>query len=104
MRGFVAALLCCAMVAAGCDDDDDNTCGHPDKAMYSCEPVPVGTPDSCTGGPGGDFLGLPVQDPDKAFPVGCRATLPICEAYYPGSVQTCDCTGGGMYVGWGCPL
>ncbi|HEX5064012.1 MAG TPA: hypothetical protein VFV99_31750 [Kofleriaceae bacterium] len=100
MRGFRAALLSCAALAAGCDD---NRCGHPDELTYDCAPVPLGTANSCSGGPTWEGVHA---DPDKAYPLGCVASYPFCAAYYPDEVQTCSCTdfGGSGSPTWACPI
>jgi hypothetical protein len=96
----VAALCACGGVSG--DDGAGGTCTPPAQLTYSCEPMPLGTPSTCTGGPA--FGGRPQADTDKAFPVGCEAAYPFCVAAYPNSVQTCYCQYPGTDFEWTCPV
>jgi hypothetical protein len=90
----IAVLLC------ACADDDH--CTPPAALTYSCAPLPLGSPNTCTGGPA--FDGMPQADTDKAFPVGCEAAYPFCAVAYPASVQTCYCQYPGTDFEWTCPV
>jgi hypothetical protein len=97
MRVVIAILAC----AAACNSDDGR-CDPPDELTYNCEPMPLGTPDTCQGGPA--FDGMPQADTDKAFPVNCEASYPFCVEAYPASVQTCYCSTDGMTFQWFCQI
>lgn len=111
--GVIAAI---ALAACAADEGDDGggsglpdgtpTCMAPPAVTYDCEPVPLGTPGSCSGGPA--LYNDPIPDADKAFPLGCEATLPRCAPAFPNSVQTCFCddewTSTPGAIEWVCPL
>ena len=76
-------------------------CVHPPVATYSCEPVPIGTADSC---PGHTWAGE-TYDGDKAFPLKCEVVLPVCLGFYPYPVScTCDKLSPDSPVQWLCPV
>lgn len=88
-----ALLLAAALVLGACAD---NECL---PAMYSCEPVPEGSP-GCVGGPmwhprdaSEGFMCH--ADVDKVFPGGCKAT--IAESSHFGGNRTFSCLLG---TGW----
>jgi len=73
-------VLALALVGCGGSDDDGvQRCDAPDQVEYDCEPVANGAP-GCVGGPRDWPSGVAV-DPDKTFPVGCRAKLTSCSTY-----------------------
>ena len=92
----------------GCaSDGDDNgggggVCTPPAELTYSCAAVPLGSADSCAGGPA--LYNDPKPDLDKAFPLDCEAQLPFCVAAYPNSVQTCYCQNWTGTPEWSCPV
>ena len=110
--------LCLAIASApaGCGSDDDDdvetidsglppgtpTCTPPPQLTYDCQPVPLGTPNSCGGGPTA-FGGDP-PDTDKAFPLDCKAEFPFCLGAYPNAVATCWCNNTLGPVEWYCPV
>lgn len=95
-------VLCSAVVGlAACGND--SSCGAPSQTEYSCQPLAQGSAGGCTGGP--KFQTLPQPDPDKTFPLGCTATLPLCSTYR--SPQTCTCSQDMQTpsrIGWQCPI
>ena len=81
---------------------DVRACMPPAELTYLCDPLPLGAPDSCAGGPA--LYDQPRPDLDKAFPVGCEAQLPFCVGAYPNSVQTCYCQTWTGTPEWSCPV
>ena len=116
-----AVLLAIAPAISGCSREDDGgegpgfvdalppgtpTCTPPPQLTYDCQPVPLGTPNSCAQGP--TFYEFETKpDPDKAFPFGCKAEFPHCLYAYPNVVATCWCNdfeGAPGAPTWYCPL
>lgn len=98
----IASLVACAADGDG-DDGAAQMCTPPAALTYACSPVPLGSADSCAGGPA--LYNDPRPDTDKAFPVGCEAQLPFCVSAYPAYVQTCSCEPGtGSGPEWVCPI
>jgi hypothetical protein len=77
--------------------DSSNPCNHPPTTTYSCSSLP-NDEGACVGGPpqAGDAGG------GASYPIGCVATVPACNAFYPGQPLTCTCTPLGMMASWAC--
>jgi hypothetical protein len=67
-------LLVALSTPIACNGKVEGTCNKPDHVIYSCSPV-ASDAGGCPQGPS-----IPGQawDQDASFPLGCRATLPMC--------------------------
>jgi hypothetical protein len=79
-------------------DDGTDVCNHAAVVTYACSPLPMGE-GSCQGGPpqAGD------AGSDMSYPLGCVATLPMCDPFYPNVALTCSCGSSGPMATWSCP-
>ena len=108
-------LLSIAMIACGMDEPTfrcDDSGGDGCLAGQVCPQVDPGS-GGCKDLP--SLFGHPAIPLDRERPVGCVATLPFENPYYPGSPQECLCQsvyapgippapGGSARAGWRCPL
>lgn len=109
-----AIVTACADTHGGSDaastdasNPDGNYCGHPAEPMYSCAPLPAGSP-GCSG-PAYFPLGCaPYATPSTSFALDCLITLPCCNPYYPSTPEVCRCVAsssdGGTSYAWACGL
>jgi hypothetical protein len=97
MRSLAVAMCALSFVMSGCDE---LTCGPPEEAEFTCEPVAAGTANTC----GAIRFKGTTYGEGNAFPLGCRVRLPECVDAYPDNVQTCDCIMLGDAPQWACPI
>jgi hypothetical protein len=87
LRAGTSALIILAALGIGCGNGSKCPAGQepPPKAVYTCSPVPVDTPNTCVDP-------NMTKDPSLRFPVGCTVHLPYENQYYPCSGgQPCTC-------------
>jgi hypothetical protein len=102
VRGAVASILALTLGCSG----GPGSCAPPTRTSYSSAAQPTGTP-GCSGVPSSYASQATVPDPMATFAAGTTIFLPFCHPYYPSSVATCSCAGGGdagASFSWVCPL
>src|ERR1700685_383144 len=99
-------LVLVLVVFVGCAASTSpvNHCPAPTMQQFSCEPIPAGSV-GCVGGCGsacGVIDKTADQEADETFPVGCVATLTVCEPEYPDEALNCNCEmNADGSAGWG---
>jgi len=91
--GMWCVVLASLVAITGSCSYPEPLCKPPAQTTYSCSPLPAGS-FGCAGGPrwSAPDGSMHQDDPDKVFPVGCRAEIPDCSPYYMGSPRGFECS------------